>query len=64
MRAAVYDEYGEAEVLSVIKTRRDMLDTMRARLVELHPYDCPEVIVLDVAGGHLPYLGWIDASVG
>jgi periplasmic divalent cation tolerance protein len=54
----------EAEVLCVMKTRKDTVDALRARLPALHPYDVPELVVLDVAAGHAPYLAWIDASVG
>jgi periplasmic divalent cation tolerance protein len=54
----------EAEVLCVMKTRHDRVDALRARLPALHPYDVPELVVLDVAAGHAPYLAWIDASVG
>jgi len=51
-----------AEVLCIIKTRADRVEALRARLVELHPYEVPELVVLDVAGGHEPYLSWVDAS--
>ncbi len=47
----------------LIKTRTDRFDELRAALVELHPYEVPEVIALDVAGGHVPYLSWLDESV-
>ncbi|HUJ62403.1 MAG TPA: divalent-cation tolerance protein CutA [Kofleriaceae bacterium] len=50
------------EVLAIIKTTADRLDALRARLVALHPYELPEVIALPVAGGHAPYLAWIDAQ--
>jgi periplasmic divalent cation tolerance protein len=51
-----------SEVLCVLKTRSDKLEPLRERLVELHPYEVPELVVLDVAWGHEPYLSWIDAS--
>jgi periplasmic divalent cation tolerance protein len=53
----------EAEVLCVIKTRRARVEALRARLVTLHPYQVPELVVLDVRGGHLPYLSWVAESV-
>jgi periplasmic divalent cation tolerance protein len=52
----------DAEVLLMIKTTRDRFETLRARLVELHPYDVPEVIALDIASGHAPYLDWLAAE--
>jgi periplasmic divalent cation tolerance protein len=47
------------EVLLLIKTCRERFEALRARLVELHPYDVPEVIALDIAAGHAPYLEWL-----
>ena len=63
---SIYKWEGElcdaSEVLCVIKTRADQVEALRERLVALHPYDVPELVVLDVTGGHEPYLSWIDAS--
>lgn len=55
-------EEGE-EVLLLLKTNRDRFEELRARVVELHPYECPEVIALPVVVGHEPYLRWISASL-
>lgn len=54
----------DAEVLLVLKTRRASLDALTAAVVAQHPYDCPEVLAIDVAGGHGPYLSWIAQNVG
>jgi periplasmic divalent cation tolerance protein len=53
----------DAEALCVIKTRRDRIDALRARLVAIHPYEVPELVVLPLVSGHAPYLSWIDESV-
>ncbi len=53
----------DSEVLCVVKTRSDRLEALRARLVALHPYEVPELVVLDVTGGHEPYLAWVLGSV-
>jgi periplasmic divalent cation tolerance protein len=53
----------DAEALCVVKTRADRVEALRARLVALHPYEVPELIVLDVTAGHEPYLSWVEASV-
>jgi periplasmic divalent cation tolerance protein len=53
----------DEERLLVIKTRADRYDELRSALVEMHPYDLPEVVALSVAAGHGPYLGWIDESL-
>jgi len=53
----------EAEVLVVIKTTSGAVNDVRRRIVELHPYEVPEVIALDVQSGHEPYLAWVRAEV-
>lgn len=54
----------EPEALMVVKTRADAFERLRARIVALHPYSCPEVIGLPVVAGHRPYLDWLAESVG
>lgn len=60
-QGAVQDE---PEVLLVLKTRRDAMEALRARVVALHPYEVPEVIALPVEAGHAPYLAWVAGQVG
>ena len=53
----------DEEVLAVIKTTADRFGALKVRLIELHSYDCPEVIALEVERGHHPYLDWVrDAT--
>ena len=59
-RDAVQDEQ---ESLLLIKTTGAGFDALRARVVELHPYEVPEVLALPVEAGHLPYLDWLRSSV-
>lgn len=47
------------ESVLMIKTRAGQLKALNAAIVELHPYDVPEVIAVDIAGGHAPYLDWL-----
>ncbi len=55
---AVQDD-GESTLL--IKVAADGVDALREALVELHPYDVPEVVVLtvDAAASHGPYVDWV-----
>lgn len=53
----------EAETLAIAKTTSDRAEALHARLIELHPYEVPEVLALQVSGGHAPYLEWVGASV-
>jgi periplasmic divalent cation tolerance protein len=48
----------------IVKTTRDMVDRLRRRVGDLHPYDTPEFLVLRVAGGEERYLAWIRDVVG
>ncbi len=50
------------EQLLLIKTTHDGFDALRTRILALHPYELPEVIAVDIAAGHAPYLDWIEAS--
>jgi periplasmic divalent cation tolerance protein len=52
----------EPEALGIIKTSVDRFDALRARIVELHPYEVPEVIAMRVVDGHAPYLAWVADS--
>lgn len=53
----------DEERLLVVKTRADRVEALRDALVGLHPYELPELVVLPVEAGHLPYLAWIRESV-
>ena len=53
----------EGETLVIFKTTESTVGRLRARLVELHPYDVPEVVVMAVEAGHEPYLSWVRDEV-
>lgn len=63
---SVYRWQGEIEVareaLLVIKTSDAALARLVARIQETHPYEVPEIVVLDVAQVNENYLGWVDAE--
>ena len=50
------------EVLLLIKTTADRLDALTARLRELHPYELPELIAVEVRAGLPAYLDWVAAE--
>lgn len=52
--------HNDNEVLLLIKTTADRLDAMQARLLELHPYEIPEVLAIEPVTGSAPYLAWLD----
>ncbi len=47
------------EVLLMIKTGRDRLQALQARVVALHPAELPELVAVEVAGGLPAYLDWV-----
>ena len=53
----------EAEILLIIKTTAGRLDELRTRLSALHPYELPELLAIDVAGGNERYLDWVRMGV-
>jgi len=53
----------DTEWLLIVKTRRDRFEDVRAAIRELHSYEVPEIVMLDIADGDAAYLAWIDASL-
>ena len=49
----------DCEELLLIKTCASRFAALRARLLELHPYDVPELIAVPVSHGHDAYLDWV-----
>ncbi|MFH1329196.1 MAG: divalent-cation tolerance protein CutA [Actinomycetota bacterium] len=52
----------EPEILLLFKTAADRAAAAAACLEGAHPYEVPEVLVLETAGGGLPYLSWLTAE--
>ena len=53
----------DGEILLIMKTVGGRLAALRSRLIELHPYDLPELIAIEVVDGNEPYLEWIRRGV-
>jgi uncharacterized protein involved in tolerance to divalent cations/uncharacterized protein (DUF433 family) len=51
------------EWLCVIKSRHDLYDALEAAILELHPYDVPEILITPVTGGSQSYLDWLDGEL-
>ncbi|HET6603272.1 MAG TPA: divalent-cation tolerance protein CutA [Xanthomonadaceae bacterium] len=50
------------EVLLLVKTTRARLPAVQEALVAAHPYELPEVVAVEVAGGLPGYLAWLRAE--
>ena len=53
----------EGEELLLIKTTAARFEALKARLLELHPYELPELVAVPVQRGHAAYLDWVRAGV-
>ena len=53
----------DEEILLIIKTSARRLANLSARIQALHPYEVPEVIAVEVAGGSERYLAWLGQTV-
>ena len=52
----------ETEWLLIIKTRLNTFDSVRDAIKELHSYDLPECVMLDVSDGSEAYLNWVSEN--
>jgi periplasmic divalent cation tolerance protein len=52
------------EWLLLIKTQAELFDRVRNAVKELHSYDLPECLMLEVAAGSPEYLDWIAKNTG
>jgi len=50
----------EQEILLVIKTKEKLYGPLESAILELHPYDVPEIIAVPIENGLAAYLRWID----
>jgi periplasmic divalent cation tolerance protein len=49
----------EEEELLIIKTIQRRSEEVQERIRTLHPYELPEILVLNIDGGFAPFLAWI-----
>jgi periplasmic divalent cation tolerance protein len=65
---SVYRWQGKVETaeewLLIIKTQVEAFERVRDAIKELHSYELPECLMLEVSGGSEGYLKWIAENVG
>jgi periplasmic divalent cation tolerance protein len=52
-----------SEWLLVIKSRRGLMDQLRAAISKIHTYEIPELLALPVVEGAENYLAWLDREL-
>jgi len=50
------------EVLMVMKTTKARVSALQELILEKHPYDTPEFVMLNIAAGAQKYLAWLNDS--
>lgn len=64
---SVYEWKGQietdAESLLLIKTTAGTYPELESRLLAIHPYELPELIMVPISGGSDDYLKWLSRSV-
>jgi periplasmic divalent cation tolerance protein len=58
-RGAVEDA---SEHLLLVKTQAGRYRALEARVKELHSYEVPEIVAVDIESGSRPYLEWVCES--
>ncbi|MGK4475300.1 divalent-cation tolerance protein CutA [Aeromonas molluscorum] len=48
-----------SEIQLIIKSRISLFADIEQRILALHPYETPELLMLPITGGHTPYLAWL-----
>jgi len=51
------------ECLLLIKSSRELFDSVRARLEAAHSYEVPELLALPVIEGAANYMNWLGANL-
>jgi len=63
---SIYSWQGKIESANerqlVVKTTRDRFIELESRILELHHYDTPELLVIDVTDGSRGYLQWLKEN--
>ena len=54
----------DGERQMVIKTTRDRVPALEARLIQLHQYELPEFLVVSADEGSAAYLAWVREQTG
>lgn len=51
------------EVVTLLKTTESQEAQLMDRLAELHPYETPCMLTLEVKNGYMPYISWLFAAL-
>ncbi|MFC1844988.1 divalent-cation tolerance protein CutA [Thermodesulfobacteriota bacterium] len=52
-----------AEYLCLIKSRDDLFAELETEIINLHPYEVPEILAMPITHGNKDYLNWLAAEL-
>lgn len=52
--------YKEKEALLLVKTKTALFEKLKKRILKLHSYETPEIVLLPIEKGFKNYLDWIE----
>ncbi len=50
----------DQEYVLSIKTTNDAYARLEEKILQIHPYEVPEIIALPISGGNKAYLDWVE----
>lgn len=50
----------EKEVLMIAKTRQELFNALKAKVLDMHPYSVPEIIAMPIVDGSEEYMKWLE----
>lgn len=53
----------DTETQLIIKSKTAIFEQLADTITQLHPYDVPEIIAVDISNGNQDYLTWLDKSI-
>lgn len=51
------------ETVMIVKTTDSLRAALQDAIRDAHPYTCPCIVFIEIAGGHQAYLEWIAGAV-
>lgn len=51
------------ESMLVVKTTKSRYRRLERKIMELHPYEVPEIIAIPLVGGSAQYIAWVEDEV-
>ena len=51
------------EWLCIMKSRKDLYDSLEKAILDVHSYDVPEIVAVPIVSGSRSYLQWLNKEV-